>query len=99
MKYSKEFKLEAVQSYLSGEVGGYRETSKLYGLSDKKNLRLWVKRYREEGELGLDDEYRRRMRKKPKQEDEQAEMRRLRVENEYLRKIIHERELKKKIRY
>jgi len=99
MRYSKEFKLEVVQSYLSGETGGYQETSKLYNLSDKKTLRNWVSLYRQHGESGLDSKLRRMLHRKPKPENASSEMLRLRIENEYLRKVLEERELKKKIRY
>jgi transposase-like protein len=43
-KYSKELKLEAIQSYLNGE-GGLRTICKKFGISDKKSLRTWIKWY------------------------------------------------------
>ena len=43
-RYSKELKLEAVQSYLKGE-GSYEELRKRYGLLSSTQLKNWVKWY------------------------------------------------------
>lgn len=43
-RYSKELKLQAVQSYLKGE-GSYEELRKRYGLLSSTQLKNWVKWY------------------------------------------------------
>lgn len=43
-KYSKELKMQAVQSYLNGE-GGLRGICKKYGILDNRQLRDWIKWY------------------------------------------------------
>lgn len=43
-RYSKELKLQAVQSYLNGE-GSYEELRKRYGLLSSTQLKNWVKWY------------------------------------------------------
>lgn len=43
-KYSKELKLEAIQSYLNGE-GSLRTICKKFEISDKFVLRQWIKWY------------------------------------------------------
>jgi transposase-like protein len=96
MRYSKELKLEAVGSYLRGDLGGYKRTSDAYGLVDKKTLRNWVKLYREYGEVGFEVKLRKILHRKPSEEDEKSEILRLRAENAYLRKLTEEREVKKK---
>jgi transposase-like protein len=101
--YSKEFKLEAVKSYLSGECGGYERTRKLYGLNDKKVLRNWVELYKKYGEACFDIKLRKILSGQSQDKDDRSKMIRLEIENEYLRKILEEREsaekIKKKIRY
>ena len=49
-RYSKELKLEAVQSYLKGE-GSYEELRKRYGLLSSTQLKNWVKWYNGHKEL------------------------------------------------
>jgi transposase len=51
--YSKEYKLNAVEMYLSGEHGGYDSITAKLGLPSKVMIRRWVKNYREFGEEGL----------------------------------------------
>ncbi len=50
-KYSPEFKKEAVEKYLSGELGGMIVASRELGLRSKEQLRQWVKLYRQDPEL------------------------------------------------
>ena len=50
-KYSPEFKKEAVEKYLSGLYGGYDLLSKELGLRSSRQLKVWVKIYREDPEL------------------------------------------------
>ena len=50
-KYSYEFKKEAVEKYLSGEIGGLTIASRTLGLKSSTQLRNWIKLYREDPEL------------------------------------------------
>jgi transposase len=43
-KYSKEFKLEAVQEYITGK-GSQREVCKKYEIPAKRTLEVWIKWY------------------------------------------------------
>ena len=54
-KYSPEFKKEAVEKYLSGLYGGYDLLSKELGLRSSRQLKVWVKIYREDPELLTQD--------------------------------------------
>ena len=73
----------------------YRETARLYGISDDKRIAAWERIYLEEGPAGLHIERRGRGSKgrPPKQlkpdvqEDLLAEVQRLRAENDYLKKL------------
>lgn len=57
-KYDEQFKLEAVQRYLSG-LQGYREVAQAYGI-DRSMLRRWVASYQQHGAQGLRGQYTRR---------------------------------------
>ena len=50
-KYSPEFKKEAVEKYLSGELGGYICAARTLGLKSKTQLQEWTKQYRKDPEL------------------------------------------------
>ena len=50
-KYSYEFKKEAVEKYLSGELGGCEIASKTLGLRSHAQLIRWTKLYRQDPEL------------------------------------------------
>ena len=50
-KYSYEFKKEAVEKYFTGQYGGYDILSDRLGLRSSKQLRNWVKLYRQDPEL------------------------------------------------
>ena len=52
--YSKEFKLDAIRMYLSGEHGGYTPVSRTLDIT-RTNLINWVSRYSKLGETGLED--------------------------------------------
>lgn len=52
-KYSPELKLQVVQAYLSGE-GSYRALAKEYGIQDWGSIRIWVYKYKQKGEAGLE---------------------------------------------
>ena len=50
-KYSYEFKKEAVEKYLSGEIGGLVIAARELGIRNKEQLRQWVKLYKKDPEL------------------------------------------------
>ena len=50
-KYSPEFKKEAVEKYLSGEIGGGIMAVRTLGLRSHTQLQNWVKLYRQDPEL------------------------------------------------
>ncbi len=52
--YSKEFKLDAIRLYLSGEHGGYTPVARALNIT-RANLINWVNRYSKLGEFGLED--------------------------------------------
>lgn len=51
-KYSYEFKMKVVQSYLDGE-GSYIYLAKKYNIPSKTRIEEWVKGYKEFGKEGL----------------------------------------------
>ncbi len=50
-KYSPEFKKEAVEKYLRGELGGMTTATRKLGLKSDRQLRDWIKLYRKDPEL------------------------------------------------
>ena len=50
-KYSPEFKKEAVEKYLSGKLGGMEMAARKLGLRSDRQLRNWIKLYRQDPEL------------------------------------------------
>ncbi|MBR2802323.1 MAG: transposase [Erysipelotrichaceae bacterium] len=50
-QYSPEFKKEAVEKYLSGEIGGVTIASRKLGLHSKSQLLNWTKLYKQDPEL------------------------------------------------
>ncbi|MBR3227323.1 MAG: transposase [Erysipelotrichaceae bacterium] len=50
-KYSPEFKKDAVERYLNGELGGLKTASRKLGLKAHAQLQRWVRLYREDPEL------------------------------------------------
>ena len=50
-KYSPEFKKEAVEKYLSGELGGMTSAVRKLGLRSDSQLRNWTKLYKQDPEL------------------------------------------------
>ena len=96
-KYSYEFKKEAVEKYLSGEIGGCTIAARQLGLRSKKQLLNWTKLYKQDPELlkqdnrgkaSIKDSVKKGMPKKVKldelSKDEQIEY--LKMENEILKK-------------
>ena len=50
-KYSPEFKKEAVEKYLNGELGSMAYASRQLGLRSHEQLRQWIKLYKQDPEL------------------------------------------------
>ena len=50
-KYSYEFKKEAVEKYLSGELGGCTNAARKLGLRNETQLLNWTKLYKQDPEL------------------------------------------------
>jgi len=109
--YTGEFKQKAVE-YMRENGLSYRETGKLFGLKHDSIIK-WERIYLEEGAEGLYVERRGRTanasgskKVKPKtskevEEDLIAENQRLRMENDYLKKLdalVRERELRERKR-
>lgn len=51
-KFSEEFKLKVVKTYLEGAIG-YRRLAKCFHISSESQVRYWVRAYQEFGEAGL----------------------------------------------
>lgn len=90
--YSREFKLKAVQMYLSGEHGGYDQITKDLGLPTNRNIRRWVERYQEFGLEGLEERrgkstFPRKGRPTIKSMTVEEENKKLRAEVEFLKKL------------
>ena len=95
-RYSYEFKKEAVERYLSGELGGQAAAAGKLGLRSKTQLWDWIRLYRGDPELlkqdgrtkGKKDGVNKGRPKKPKlddmSKDEQIEY--LKMENAILKK-------------
>lgn len=96
-KYSPEFRKEAVEKYLSGEIGGLTIAARKLGLRNKGQLLQWTRLYKKDPELlkqdgrgkaSAKDGIRKGKHKKPKldelSKDEQIEY--LKMENTILKK-------------
>ena len=89
IEYPKEFKIKAVKTYLSGEAGGYRKVAEMFGMTDTKSLRRWVKQYEEKGEDAFVEPViatKEFLVKSPK--DVEEEILYLKAENEYLKRLL-----------
>ncbi|MGL4990986.1 MAG: helix-turn-helix domain-containing protein [Sarcina sp.] len=53
-RYTKDIKFKAVQMYINDKIGSTTIAKKLE-LSSEKRVLLWVKRYKEFGDAGLDE--------------------------------------------
>ena len=53
--YSPEFKKEAVERYLSGKLGGMTSAVRKLGMRSDRQLRTWVKLYKEDPKLLEED--------------------------------------------
>ena len=97
-KYSPEFKLSVILDMREHQLG-YVETSRKYGINSHSRIMNWERKYLEEGYEGLMKENRgrpslegKKRGRSPKldkkvEEDLIAENQRLRMENEYLKKL------------
>ncbi|MGL4998147.1 MAG: IS3 family transposase [Cetobacterium sp.] len=99
-KYSKEFKLEVVKKYLNGEEGS-KTLAKKMGVRSNSQIKDWVKKYKILGEIAFDFETRgrftgsRKGRPRTKFETLEEEIKYLRMENEYLKKLRAQQKMKK----
>ena len=50
-KYSPEFKKDAVERYLNGELGGMTTAVRKLGMRSDRQLRAWIELYKEDPEL------------------------------------------------
>jgi transposase-like protein len=98
-RYTPEFKKQVIED-LRNNIRNVRATMRKYGISDHKTIERWERIYLEEGAEGLSVERRGRATKmesvnkgRPRKLDKQveedliAENQRLRMENEYLKKL------------
>lgn len=97
-KYSYEFKIALIEEYLSGHFGGYDAISKRYKMKSSKQLRDWVKKYKEDPQSltvetrGRKSKNKRKSRGRPKSMklDEmvlEEQNKYLRMENDILKKL------------
>jgi transposase-like protein len=90
--YSKELKLKAVSMYLN-EGYSYRYIMKELGVKSDSQIRDWVKYFNEKGESAFDEETRGRLkginkgRRKKNFNSLEEEVKFLRMENDFLKKL------------
>ena len=80
-KYSNEFKLKVVK-YCIEEHHGVKDAAKHFAIPAHSTVQKWVNKYNEHGAKGLVKNL-----NKEVEEDLIAENQRLRMENEYLKKL------------
>lgn len=90
--YSFEIKLKAVKMYLEDGIGSTTIAKELELSSDKRVL-LWVKRFKEFGEAGLEEQrgkYKGVNKGRPRKQELtlEQENEKLRAEVEYLKKLL-----------
>lgn len=88
--YSVELKLQAVELYISGELGGYRPVAEQFNVHATQVMR-WVKAYKEEGIDGLKEKRSALAGRKLQNPSDQEKIRRLEAEVEYLKKLLEAR--------
>lgn len=91
-KYSLEIKLKAVKMYLEDGIGSTTIAKELQ-LSDKNRVLLWVKKFKEFGEAGLEEQrgkYKGINKGRPRKQklSLEQENEKLRAEVEYLKKLL-----------
>src|SRR5659263_70354 len=91
--YSVEFKINTIERYNSGEEGGVKSLSKKLGFRSHNMLSQWLKKYNEFGIAGLEDKRGKTsapMRGRPQKHYDslEEEILKLKVENEYLKKLL-----------
>jgi transposase len=81
--YTTEVKEEAIQIFLEGKLT-QKAIAEQLGIRDPERIKKWVHDYRQEGPLGL-----RRVKGRPRKQKEgvEAELVRLRMENDLLKKL------------
>lgn len=95
-KYSSEFKLSVIKKYKEGGRS-FTELAEEFGVSSKTQIHVWIKKYEQEGEEAFIYEKRGNPKtiKKVKEEKKinfssiEEEVRFLRLENEYLKKLCN----------
>lgn len=81
--YKAELKERAVRMFLE-EKQTYRSIAEELGIRDSQQIERWMRDYRREGKMGL---MKPKGRPRKKQEGVEAELARLRMENELLKKF------------
>ena len=93
-KYSKEFKMSVIKRYKEGNIS-FNGLAEEFGVASKTQIHVWIKKYEQEGEDAFIYEKRGNPKtiKKVKEEKSisfssiEEEVRFLRLENEYLKKL------------
>lgn len=107
-KYTGEFKRKVIEHMLAEHLG-YCETARLFQISGHERIRKWERIYLEEGPEGFEKDRRSKGPKvglikpprldKKAEEDLISENQRLRMENDYLKKLnalVQERQLRER---
>ncbi len=79
-KYTKELKEIIITEYLENKFISYKDLSDKYSIN-KGTIKVWVKKYRETGEITSSTNGRK------KKDSTQTELDELRIENEILKKF------------
>lgn len=103
-KYTREFKISVVKKYLEGGVST-QELADEFGIPSKTQIHNWIKKYEKEGEEAFKFETRGNPKDKKMTEGSfvfnnlEDELRFLRMENEYLKRLcdMFKRSLKTRV--
>ncbi|MCI9997162.1 transposase, partial [Clostridioides difficile] len=91
-KYSKELKLKAVNLYIKEGYSSYK-IAEMLNIRSKTQVQNWVKDYKNKGKTAFDDETRGRFKNISLENDNrkfksvEEELKYLRMENEFLKKL------------
>ncbi|HBF5456914.1 TPA: transposase [Clostridioides difficile] len=91
-KYSKELKLKAVNLYIKEGYSSYK-IAEMLNIRSKTQVQNWVKDYKNKGKTAFDDEARGRFKNISLENDNrkfksvEEELKYLRMENEFLKKL------------